>query len=360
MKIELKEITVRELTQNYSDKGEEGVKGLNNKLDVRPAYQREFVYNEKQRAAVINTIEKNYPLNVIYWSNKGNDEYEIIDGQQRTISICQFVTGGFAYNYRYFHNLEKDEQEKILDYKLMVYVCTGTDSKKLEWFKTINIVGEKLTNQELRNAVYTGEWLSDAKKYFSKTKCPAYEMAKKLITGQPIRQDYLETVLSWISDNDVEEYMAKHQIDSNANELWIYFNQVITWVNTIFSDYRKEMKGLDYGEMYKEYHTVNYDTKKLSKEIEKLMLDDEVTNKKGIYMYVLSRNEKYLNIRAFSEQQKRELYEKQKGLCPVCGTHFEMKEMEADHIVAWVDGGKTNVANGQMLCKHDNRTKSSK
>jgi len=195
MKIELKEITVKELTIGYQDNDEAGVVGYGGKLDIRPPYQREFIYKDKQRDAVIDTVTKNFPLNVMYWAVRDDGNYEVIDGQQRTISLCQYIQGDFAFKNRYFHNLQKDEQEQILNYKLMIYFCSGTDSEKLEWFKTINIAGEKLTDQELRNAVYAGSWVSDAKRYFSKRGCPAYNIAGDYLDGTAIRQDYLETVI---------------------------------------------------------------------------------------------------------------------------------------------------------------------
>ena len=183
MNIELKEITVGELTNGYEDNEENGVIGYNGKLDIRPPYQREFIYKDKQRDAVINTITKKFPLNVMYWAVREDRSYEVIDGQQRTISVCQYINGDFAYMFKYFHNLQKDEKEKILNYKLMVYICSGTDSEKLEWFKTINIAGEKLTDQELRNAVYSGSWVTDAKRYFSKNSCAAYGIGSDYLKG---------------------------------------------------------------------------------------------------------------------------------------------------------------------------------
>ena len=204
MKVELKEMKVRDLTEGYQDNEEEGVVGYSGKLDIRPPYQREFIYKDKQRDAVVNTVTRNFPLNVMYWAVRDDGDYEVIDGQQRTISVCQYVEGDFAFEGRYFHNLQTDEQERILDYPLMVYLCSGTDSEKLQWFKTINIAGEKLTDQELRNAVYHGSWVTAAKQYFSKTGCPAYVIGSDYMTGTPIRQDYLETVIEWINDGDVE------------------------------------------------------------------------------------------------------------------------------------------------------------
>jgi hypothetical protein len=360
MNIELKEITVRDLTDGYEDNEENGVLGYKGKLDIRPPYQREFIYKDKQRDAVIDTITKEFPLNVMYWAVRDDGGFEVIDGQQRTISICQFVNGDFAYMFRYFHNLQKDEQEQILNYKLMVYLCSGSDSEKLEWFKTINIAGEKLTDQELRNAVYSGSWVSDAKRYFSKNGCAAYGLGGNYLKGSAIRQDYLETVIDWISKGNIEVYMSNHQHEPNANEIWLYFQSVINWVKVVFPKYRKEMKGIGWGFLYNEFKDKQFNSAKLEEEITKLMLDEDVGNKKGIYTYVLTHKEKYLNIRVFSPNQKREAYERQKGICPVCKEHFEIEEMEGDHITPWHEGGQTTAENCQMLCKEDNRRKSGK
>jgi hypothetical protein len=242
----------------------------------------------------------------------------------------------------------------------MIYICSGTNKEKLEWFRTINIAGEKLTNQELRNAVYVGEWLTDAKRYFSKTKCPAYEIANKYMRGTPIRQDYLQTAISWISNNDIDTYMSTNQHNNNASELWLYFQQVVSWTKVTFTEYRKELSGIDFGLLYNTYSTKNYNAKELEQQIKLLMMDDDVTKKKGIYSYVLSGNEKHLNIRAFTKSQKRKVYEEQSGICKVCGEKFTIEEMEADHIVAWSNGGKTDIVNCQMLCKKCNREKSNK
>lgn len=360
MKIELNEISIREVAENYVDNAEDGVVGYNGKLNIRPKYQREFVYDEKQRNAVIDTIRKGFPLNVMYWVKNEDGTYEVLDGQQRTISFCQYINGDFSIDNRAFHNLTKTEQDLILDYKLMIYFCEGNDKEKLDWFKIINIAGEKLTDQELRNAVYTGPWLTNAKLHFSKTNCAAYLLAKDYVNGSPIRQEYLETALSWINNGNVEEYMSIHQHDPNANELWTYFRNVIEWVQLTFTNYRKEMKGINWGVLYNQFKNNTYDTDILEQEIQTLMIDDDVTNKKGIYFYVLTRNEKYLNIRTFTENQKRSAYEKQNGICKNCGKHFDIKEMEADHITPWHAGGKTSVDNCQMLCKDCNRRKSGK
>jgi len=356
VKIELKKITSKELSKGYVDNAEEGVFGYDGKLDIRPPYQREFIYKDKQRDAVINTVTKDFPLNVMYWSVRDDGNFEVIDGQQRTISLCQYVAGDFSIDGLAFHNLQKDKQDQILNYPLMIYLCSGTDSEKLEWFRIINIAGERLTDQELRNAVYSGSWVSDAKRYFSKNNRP--KIGDDYLSGVANRQEYLETAIDWISEGKIEEHMSKHQHDKDAKELWEYFQAVINWVNTIFTKYRKEMKGAPFGFLYNEFKDKKFDAKKLEKEITKLMEDEDVTNKKGIYSYVLTRKEKYLNLRSFTDKQRREAFERQKGICPKCGKHFEMEEMEADHIQPWHDGGKTISENCQMLCKQDNRLKS--
>lgn len=360
MEIELKEITVRELANGYKDNNEDGVVGYGGKLDIRPAYQREFIYKDKQRDAVIHTIRSEFPLNVMYWAVRENGNFEIIDGQQRTISVCQYICGDFAYMFKYFHNLQNDEKEQILNYKLMIYLCSGTDSERLEWFKTINIAGEKLTEQELRNAVYSGSWVTDAKRHFSKSNCVAHNLGSNYLSGSAIRQDYLETAIRWISEDNIETYMAKHQNDPNASKLWRYFQDVISWVQATFPVYRKEMKGIDWGVLYNKFKDKIYDTKKLEAEVLKLIEDDEVQNTKGIYVYILTGDEKYLNLRQFEDKIKRKVFEKQKGICKQCKKHFEIEQMEADHITPWHEGGKTVLENCQMLCKDDNRRKSGK
>jgi len=360
MKIELLEVTIRELANGFVDNNESGVTAYSGKLDVRPAYQREFIYKDKQRDAVVNTVRKDFPLNVMYWAVREDGGYEVIDGQQRTISICKYVDGEFSFENRYFHNLQSDEQKQILEYKLMIYSCSGTDSEKLEWFRTINIAGEKLTEQEINNAVYQGSWVTDAKRYFSKTNCAAYNIGGDYLTGTAIRQDYLETVIGWISDDDIVGYMGKQQLKPNANELWLFFKSVIDWVQATFPKYRREMKGVEWGTLYKEFKDKEFDTKALEAQVRELMEDEDVMRKAGIYAYVLTRKEKHLSIRAFNEKQKREAYERQEGICPACQQHFEIHGMEADHITPWHEGGKTNAENCQMLCKEDNRRKSGK
>lgn len=359
MQIELKKITIRELTDGYVDNAEAGVRGYGGRLDIRPPYQREFIYKDAQRDAVIDSIRKGYPLNTMYWSVREDGDFEIIDGQQRTVSICQYVNGDFSFEGRYYHNLQDDEQADLMDYELMVYFCEGTDSERLAWFEVINIAGEKLTQQEMRNAVYAGPWLNDAKRYFSKTGGPAYSIAKDYVKGVANRQEYLEKAIEWISEGTIEEYMAEHQNNANANELWLYFKSVIEWVSVSFPVKRKFMKGVDWGALYKDFKEVQLDTDILEEEIAQLVQDDDVTKKSGIYPYVLRRDEKYLNIRAFTDSMRQAAFERQAGVCVLCTKTFTIDAMEADHITPWSEGGVTDRENCQMLCRECNRRKAS-
>ncbi len=363
MKITLKEITIREVAEGYVDNAEEGVIGYAGRLDIRPKYQREFVYDEKKRNAVIDTIRKGFPLNVMYWVVAVDGNFEVLDGQQRTISFCQYVAGDFPVDFnglpKFFQNLTTSEKDKILDYPLMIYLCEGTDDEKLAWFEIINIAGEKLTPQELLNATYTGDWLTSAKSKFSRSNAPAYLLAKDYVNGSPIRQEFLETALRWISDGDIKGYMAAHsKNDPNANELFTHFQNVINWVKLTFTTYRREMKGLDWGALYRENKDRMFNTAELERQIKNLLEDEDVQNKKGVYLYVLDGDEKHLNIRAFKNSEKRAAYERQNGLCTKCGKHFSIEEMEADHIDPWSKGGKTTPENCQLLCVKCNRRKS--
>lgn len=360
MKIELKHITVADLAHDYEDKGDKGVVGYGGLLDIRPAYQREFVYKDKQRDAVVATVLAGLPLNVFYWAKSPDSTYEVLDGQQRISSLCQYVDGTYAIDYMYFHNLSKADKNKILDYELMVYFCEGTNDEKLNWFKTINISGEKLTDQELRNAVYTGPWLESAKRHFSKTGCPAWEIAKDYVRGSPIRQDFLKTAIEWMGQGAIEDYMAENQNQPNANLMWMEFKAAIDWFKLTYPNYRKEMKGLDIGLLYRTYGKNLLDAVTLEEKVKTLMQDDDVTKKQGIYTYLLTHKEKALNIRAFTMSQKRKVYEQQSGICPSCSEEFSFSQMEGDHITPWSQDGKTVVENCQMLCKSCNRTKSNK
>lgn len=380
MDIKLEQIKIRDLVEDYEDNEELGVRAYGGRLDVRPPYQREFVYKDKQRDAVIETLRKSFPLNVMYWAVQPGDTFEVIDGQQRTISICQYVEGDFSIeidgHQMAFHNLQDDQQEQILDYEIMVYFCEGTDSEKLDWFKTINIAGEKLTDQELRNAVYHGSWVSAAKRYFSKNGCPAYGIASDYMNGSPIRQDYLETAISWINDGKVDEYMRDHQHDSNVNELWLYFKGVIDWVAATFPNKRPQlMRAVKWGPLYNKYKGVSLNTAKLEKRIAMLVGDPDVKNKRGIYEYMLGgeTETKLLEVRVFDEKTKLAAYEKQTAVaetdetsnCPMCamGTNsnatriYDLGEMDADHVTAWSKGGATDLSNCEMLCVPHNRAK---
>ena len=371
MIIEEKKILVRDIFEGYFNDDEEGVVAYNDQLDIRPKYQREFVYKDQQRDEVIRTIMKGLPLNVMYWVDRGEEfennpdepRYEVLDGQQRTISICEYVEGNFSIDDRYFFTLQEDEREKILDYELFIYVCNGTDSEKLEWFKIINIAGEELTDQEMRNAVYAGSWTSDAKRYFSKSGCPAYTLAADYLKGSSIRQDYLETAIRWKADVEkktIEAYMADHQRDEKAVELWNYFRDVIDWVETIFPVKRVSyMNGLPWGVWYNKYKDTEYDSDELEKRIQELLKDDyEVQSFRGIYEYLLTGNQKSLNLRAFEKKDKQWAYEKQNHKCPYCKKEFDFDQMHGDHKTPWSKGGKTDRKNLQMLCTECNLKKS--
>ena len=372
MKINLQQIKVRDLVNGYVNNDEEGVVGYGGRLNIRPSFQREFVYNEKQQKAVIDTVVKGYPLNTMYWVHNEDDTFELLDGQQRTLSICEFVEGNFSMEFskgveQAFHNLTDDEQNAILDYELMIYICDGNERERLEWFRTINIAGEKLTDQELLNINYIGAWLSDAKRKFSKTNCVAFKLGHKFVKGLPIRQDYLETALSWISGGNITNYMSTHQHDINANELWLYFNSVITWIETTFAldtnpkNYRKEMLGLNWGDLYNRFRNNMYDAQVIEKRVNELMANEEVTEKKGVYEYILSgENEDMackLSKRKFSDADKRTAYERQNGICPITGEYLPITEMQADHIIPWWKGGTTTLSNLQMIAKTANTRK---
>ena len=377
MEIKLHEITVREVFEGYYNDEESGqVVAYGGKLNVRPAYQREFVYDEKKKVAVMQSILHQFPLNVMYWSENADGTFEMLDGQQRTISICEWLDNGYsvfanpaAPQTPYYAHTSKEITEQILDYKLMIYICKGSDTEKLDWFKIINIAGEKLTDQELRNAIYTGEWLSDAKKYFSKNQCVAYKIGERYLSGTPIRQDYLQTVLSWMAEREgktIEQYMAEHQRDTHATPLKQYFKSVMDWVELTFPQYRaKLMKGLNWGSLYNEYADSVYDPKALEQEIRRLLQDDDITKQKGIYEYLLSgkTKERALSIRTFTDNEKIQMYERQKGICPMCAaegktTVWALEEMHADHKIPWSKGGHTTLENGQMLCREHNLEKS--
>jgi len=294
---------------------------------------------DKQCDGVICTVIKGLPLNVMYWCRTGEDSYEVLDGQQRYISVCEYVDGSFSVDNRYFYNLPSDQKQKILDYQFFTYVCDGTDSEKLDWFRIINIAGEQLTDQELRNAVYADSWTSDAKRYFSKTGCAAGTLAGNYLKGASIRQEYLETAILWAASaqgQTIEAYIAQHQFDSSAVQLWNYFRSVIDWVQAIFPRTRKEMKGLPWGFLFNEHgQRTDLDPKKLELEVQRLLGDEAVTRKSGIYEYLLTGDERKLSIRAFDRRDALAAYERQGHKCAICGEAFSFEDMHADHIKAW-------------------------
>ena len=373
MTIKQIDVTVGEITKGYINNDEQGVRGYDGKLDIRPPYQREFIYNENEQRAVIETVLHNYPLNVMYWVKRSEDAecpYEVMDGQQRTLSLCEYVADAFAVDFKNFSNQPTDVRKKILDYKLTIYVCEGEESEKLEWFKTINIAGKPLNEQEIRNAVYAGPFVSDAKKHFSKTNCGAYRLGKDLVNGSPIRQDFLKKALEWMADHETRQgksqtvvgYMSKHQHDPNALPLWTYFQNVLNWAISTFNmkKFKKIMKGLDWAKFYDLYHEKSLDLLKLEKQITDLMGDDEIQKPQGIIPYVLTGDEHYLDLRSFPDKIKLAVWEKQNHKCAHCGKEFDIVFMEGDHIKPWREGGRTVIENCQMLCRECNRRKGSK
>lgn len=366
-------VTVGEITQGYVNNEELGVRGYNGLLDIRPPYQREFIYNDKEQQAVINTVLHGYPLNVMYWVKRSDDAecpYEVMDGQQRTLSLCEYVAGKFSFEFKNFFNQPPDIQKRILDYELTVYVCEGEHSEKLEWFKTINIAGKALYEQEILNAIYAGPFVSDAKRHFSKSNCGAYKLGRDLVNGSPIRQDFLKVALNWMAEHEQREgkaqsrvgYMAQHQHDPNANNLWTYFQNVLNWAITNFEmkKFKKIMKGLDWALYYDKFHDTTLDTVALAQRISVLMRDSEIQKPTGIIPYVLTGDERELDLRAFPEDIKMAVWEKQDHICPLCHKEFDFEFMEGDHIKPWREGGRTVIENCQMLCRDCNRQKGAK
>lgn len=372
-------ITIRELCAGYVNDTEtdieRGVWAYDGKLCVRPEFQRSFVYNVKQANAVIDTALKGFPLNTMYWVDNGDGTYDCLDGQQRTISLCDFVDGMTSYQGNavysekplYISTLKRmypEIEQKFLDYPLEIYICRGAKSDRMEWFKTINIAGEELSSQELRNANYVSKWLTDAKRYFSKAsgnaKCPAEIVGSMYTKANANRQELLEQVITWYidskKDEDICQYMEEHINDDNAIELWNYFNRVIEWIDTLFpGTYDKGMMNLNWGHLYNLYHDEEFDSEELVDKFNELIefkaskeLDISVSK---IVEYCITRDENLLKHRAFSEAQRTTLYNRQKGICPDCGEHFIKADMHAHHIVPWYSGGITELTNGVMLCK---------
>ena len=373
MTIKQIEVSVRDITNGYINNDEQGVRGYGGMLDIRPPYQREFIYKENEQRAVIETVLHNYPLNVMYWVKRREDAecpYEVMDGQQRTLSLCEYVADVFSVDFKNFSNQPADIRRKILDYKLMVYVCEGAESEKLEWFKTINIAGKPLNEQEILNAVYAGPFVSDAKKHFSKSNCGAYRLGKDLVNGSPIRQEFLKKALEWMAAHETRQgspqtavnYMATHQHDPNALPLWTYFQNVLHWAISTFDmkRFKKIMKGLDWDKFYDQYHNESLDVKKIEERIADLIGDDEIQRPQGIIPYILTGDEHYLDLRSFPDKIKLVVWEKQNHKCAHCGKAFDIEFMEGDHITPWRDGGRTEIGNCQMLCRECNRRKGSR
>ena len=373
MTITPKLVKIKDVFEGYVDKGDDGVFAYGGKLAIRPPYQREFVYNDEQSAAVIHTVLRGFPLNVMYWVKVADDQYEVLDGQQRTLSVMKFLDHKFEVKINgrscYWDSLPDDKYEDLMNYEFMVYICEGSESEKLEWFRVVNIAGEKLTEQELRNSVYTGEWLSDAKRHFSKRNCAAKGLSDRYIKGDPNRQELLEKALKGICEyqglKDVTEYMAAHKSDADADELWQYFQDVIHWLEKNFPKYYADMKGLDWCHLYNIYHTNTYNSSVMAAEVKRLHEDEDVQKYNGIYEFLLCRDKdpfagRLLNLRAFEKRDKLAAYSKQNGICPICGQHFEYEEMEGDHIKPWSKGGHTTPDNCQMLCKDCNAKKTNK
>lgn len=400
-----KGFTIRDLVDGYMKDSDDGtstdsVYGYGGRLNIRPSYQRNSVYNEKKRDAVIETIIDECPLNTIYFVDREDGTYEVLDGQQRILSICKFYSGEFAVSSdsfptkipQDFPNLwtnMNDIAERFLDYTLDIYVCKGTPSEKLRWFKRINTSGEPLNAQELRNSSYTGAWLADAKALFSSANGRGVRLAdynpdnnnqEPLLNGSWNRQEYLETALQWAAQHEglegsdaIEQYMLAHRGDSDASALWQYFSQVLEWVRGKFATYNKALKGMNWGLIFENYqkgvysgNLIELGKAEINEKIVELMADDEVTcSMKGIYMYIITGDGKYLSIRQFDEKTARSVYEKQHHMCPYCQQEGNMKEyafkqMHADHIKPWSKGGKTVEDNCQMLCEYHNETKGSR
>ena len=384
MKTTLKtNITVKDICEGfvYNELEGKGLFGLSGKLTIQPEYQRNYIYADgKKDVAVIESILKGYPIGLIYFVKITDDNLEVLDGQQRITSIGRFVTNKFAIKdensmEQYFDGIAKDKQQKILETKLLIYECEGTETEIKEWFRTINIAGVPLSNQELLNAVYSGPFVTLAKEEFSNSQNAHVQKWGAYIKGSVNRQDFLERALDWTSKGNIGEYMSSHRNDKNINELKNYFNSVIDWVSSVFTDVESEMKGLEWGRLYEEYHKKAYDPAKVSKEVRKLYGDTYVKNRKGIFEYVLGGEEdkKLLNVRVFDEATKKSVYatqtevakKKGKSNCPLCAMGHEankdkiwsIADMDADHVTAWSKGGKTDAKNCQMLCKTHNRAK---
>lgn len=388
MKTTLNTYTVADVCHGftYNELEGKGLFGLSGKLTIQPEYQRNYIYADGKRdVAVIESILKGYPLGLIYFNdtsdkNTGTESYEVLDGQQRITSIGRFVTNKFAImddnkTPQYFSSLPPEQQALINNTKLLVYVCDGEESEIKEWFKTINIAGVPLNEQELLNAVYSGKFVTLAKAEFSNSQNANINKWASYVKGSALRQDFLSTALKWVSDDNVGEYMSRHRHDDNINELKTYFNTVIEWVSGIFTSVEKEMQGLDWGRLYETYKNTAYNPQTISEQVKTLYADPYVKDRKGIFEYVLGGmiDKKLLDVRVFDEATKKATYATQtanaeaKGIsnCPLCAIGdnanknkiWKLAEMDADHVAAWSKGGATDKNNCEMLCKTHNRAK---
>ena len=365
----------------YNELEGKGLYGLDGKLTIQPEYQRNYIYADgKKDVAVIESILKGYPIGLIYFNKVSEDKYEILDGQQRVTSFGRFVTGKFAIRdqngmEQYFSGLPAEQQEKILNTPLLIYICEGTEFEIKEWFKTINIAGVPLNEQELLNAIYSGPFVTLAKAEFSNSQNSNIQKWNAYISGSVNRQDFLHAALNWVSKGNIDGYMSEHRKDNDINKLKTYFNSVIDWISITFSDVEKEMSGLEWGRLYETYHKNPYSPEKLHEKVVALYSDPYVKNRKGIFEYLLGGEEdtKLLDVRVFDDATKRRVYEvqtriaKEKGIsnCSHCALGHEsnrtriysLDEMDADHVSAWSKGGATSEENCEMLCKTHNRAK---
>lgn len=377
-------MTIRDIVQGfvYNEYEGRGLFGWSGNLVIQPEYQRNYIYADGKRdVAVIRSILKKYPLGTLYFVKTKSGKYEVLDGQQRITSFGRYITGKFAIEDeneipQYFTSLPEDKQKIIMDTPLLIYICEGEESEIKEWFKTINIVGVPLNNQELLNAIYSGPFVTLAREEFSNSQNANIQKWSAYIKAEVLRQGYLETALDWISGGHIENYMSKHRFDNNINELKSHFSSVIDWISSVFSDVENEMRGLEWGRLYKEYHKTPYNTKEVSSKVHKLYADESVKNRRGIFEYILGgcQDTKLLDIRIFEESTKKIVYtrqtneakEKQISNCPLCALSnnasmskkiYKISEMDADHVSAWSRGGATSIENCMMLCKSHNRAK---
>jgi hypothetical protein len=381
------DITVADICDGfvYNELEGKGLFGLGGRLVIQPEYQRNYFYQEKggkREQAVIHSLLRGYPIGLLYFNKVGDDRYEVLDGQQRITSIGRFVTNKFAImvdgNPKIFDSLPADQKARLLDTKLLIYICEGAESEIKEWFQTINIAGVPLNEQELLNAIYSGPFVTLARAEFSNSQNANLHKWRAYIKGNVNRQDFLACALDWVSKGNISDYMSKHRYDDNIDELKTYFNSVIDWVATVFRDVYPEMRGLEWGRLYEQYHRTPYDPDEVAEQVRRLYDDPYVRNKRGIFEYVLGgcQDPQLLEVRVFDEAVKRAVYARQTAEaqaagvsnCPLCAVGhdakrsqiYEYKEMEADHVTAWSKGGASTPENCQMLCKMHNRAKGNK